>query len=317
LEGNSVTVRNRSDHDIKFKIQAWFDLSRLSFHSVGILPFFLGTFLAWKIAGFFDATVFILGNIAIILIMLSTYHAGEYADHEEDKISKRLFNSRFSGGSGVIPAGALSRQVPFWTSLITFSMAAVIGIMLQYYFKTGSYTLILGCLGAFPGFFYSTKPVRLVEKGIGEMFIGFCFGWLPIASAFYIQTGFIHPMIHWMGLPVGLSIINVILLNEFPDYTADSSVGKRNMLVRLGKKAGGLAYMLFSILAWTFMFLSIGAGVPAKALYVYLPILGLSAFLVWMVLIKKYENPKTLEVLCGLNIAVNLGTTAAYLFAYM
>lgn len=298
-------------------IRAWFGLSRPPFHTVGVLPFLLGTLLAWKINGTFDAVVFVLGILAVVLIMLSTYHAGEYFDYVEDEISKREVNNRFSGGSGVIPSGVVSRQVPFWTSFIALAVAAVIGIILQFVLVTGPYTLLLGCLGALPGFFYSTQPVRLVQRGLGEIFIGFCYGWLPVASAFYIQTGFIHPIIHWMGIPIGMTIMNVILLNEFPDYDADASVGKKNLLVRFGKKRGIVLYVLISLLAWVAMFVSFAAGVPAKAVPVYVPVFVLSSIIMLMMLKKKYENPKILEALCGLNIVVNLGTTITYIYAFL
>jgi 1,4-dihydroxy-2-naphthoate octaprenyltransferase len=298
------------------KIRAWFELSRPPFHTVGILPFLLGSLLAWKVGGMFHTTVFSLGILAIVLIMLSTYHAGEYFDHEEDKISKQEFNSRFAGGSGVIPSGTLSRQVPLWTSIIAFAFAAITGLVLQFVFKTGPYTLLLGCLGAFPGFFYSTKPVRLVEKGIGEAFIGFCYGWLPVAAAFYIQTGYIHPIIHWMGISIGATIINVILLNEYPDYNADFRVGKKNLLVRIGKQRGVLLYCLISALAWIAMLASVSAGVPSKALYAYLPVFVLSVIIIAMLKKNKHDKPKTLEAMCGLNIAVNLGTTITYIYAF-
>ena len=36
-----------------------------------------------------------------------------------------------------------------------------------------------------------------------------------------------------------------------------------------------------------------------------------------MMIMGKYRNPKILEWLCGLNIAVNLGTTACYLLAFL
>jgi 1,4-dihydroxy-2-naphthoate octaprenyltransferase len=312
-----LTWQKAELHAIMKKLKGWIGLSRPPFHTVGILPFLLGSFLAWKLEGIFNNTVFSLGIIAVILIMLSTYHAGEYFDHEEDKISKQLFPSRFAGGSGVIPAGTLSRQVPLWTSIITFMLASVIGITLQFYYRTGPYTLLLGCLGAFPGFFYSTRPIRLVDKGYGEIFIGFCYGWLPVASGFYIQLGYIHPIIHWLWLPIGFTIFNVILLNEFPDFIADTSTGKKNLLVRLGKKNGVIVYISISVLAWMTMTLSVMAGVSIKALYFYLPVFVISVVLTVMMLQKMYENPKTLEIMCGLNILVNLGTTTTYILAYM
>ena len=301
----------------KEKLKGWFGLSRPPFHTVGVLPFILGTYLAWKVDGAFSNTIFVLGVLAVVLILLSTYHSGEYFDYEEDKISKKLVNNMFAGGSGVIPAGVVSRQVPLWTSIVTIILAAAIGIILQFVLKTGSYTLLLGCLGAFPGFFYSTKPVRLVERGIGELFIGFCYGWLPVASGYYIQMGYINPIIHWISMPIGLTIFNVILLNEFPDLIADSAVGKRNLLVRIGKKKGELLYVAVSVIAWIAMFLSVASGVPEKAVYFYLPVLVLSSGISVMILLQKHKDQKVLEILCGLNIAVNLGTTVTYILAYM
>lgn len=295
----------------------WFGLSRPPFHTVGLMPFFLGTFLAYKFNSSISLTIFVLGVLAVILIMLSTYHAGEYFDYQEDELSQRYHRSSFAGGSGVIPKGQLPRSVPLWTSIISFFLAGAIGLILQFYLKTGPYTLLLGCLGAFPGFFYSTRPIRLVEHGFGELFIGFCFGWLPVASAYYIQTMTIHPIIHWIAIPIGLTIINVILLNEYPDYEADRSTGKRNLLNRVGKRTGMYIYIALSLLASLAMLISPGMGIPLQVIYFYLPILIISLLIIVMMLRGKYEDPKMLEILCGLNIAVNLGTSLSYILAYI
>ncbi|MBN1615104.1 MAG: prenyltransferase [Deltaproteobacteria bacterium] len=297
-------------------LKAWLQLSRPPFHTVGVLPFFLGTFLAWRFDGLFSISIFLLGATAVVMIMLSTYHAGEYFDYREDAISQRWYASRFAGGSGVVPAGILPRQVALWTSIITLGAAGIIGVALQFHFRTGPYTLFLGFLGAFPGFFYSTRPVRLVERGFGELFIGFCYGWLPVAVAFYIQCGYIDPIIHWISIPIGLTIFNVILLNEFPDYPADKTTGKKNLLVRLGERRGAFLYAMASLLSWAAALLSIDPGVPRKLLYFYSPVAALAAWIAAMMLMGKYENRALLERLCGLNIVVNLGTTASYILAF-
>ncbi len=304
-------------HSLKKILRGWFGLSRPPFHTVGVLPFILGTVLAYKFNPSISLTIFALGVLAVILIMLSTYHAGEYFDYQEDELSQRYHKSNFAGGSGVIQKGQLPRSIPLWTSIISFFLAGAIGLILQFYFQTGTYTLLLGCLGAFPGFFYSTKPIRLVERGFGELFIGFCYGWLPIASAYYIQTATIHPIIHWLAIPIGLTIINVILLNEYPDYEADRSTGKRNFLNRVGKRTGMYIYVALSLLASGAMIISPILGIPYRAIYYYLPILVISLFIVVMMLRGKYEDPKKLEILCGLNIAVNLGTSLSYILAYI
>ena len=299
------------------KLRGWIGLSRPPFHTVGILPFILGTILAYKINSTISIEIFLLGVLGVILIMLSTYHSGEYFDYRGDMISNRLHDNQFAGGTRVLLAGKMSPLVPLWTSIIAIIIAAAIGIFLQFILKTGPYTLLLGFLGAFPGFFYSTEPIRLVKRGIGEIFIGFCYGWLPIASAYYIQTGTIHPIIHWLAIPIGLTVFNVILLNEFPDYEADKATDKKNLLYRIGKQKGLVLYVVFSLLTSLTMFISPLWGIPFKVVYFYLPFFIISLYIIAMIMQKKHEDGEKLEILCGLNIAVNLGTSLSYILAYI
>jgi len=133
-------------------------MSRPPFHTVGILPFALGTIMAYKINFSFSLEVFILGVSGVILIMLSTYHMGEAFDYREDEISHKLYKSKFAGGSGVIPAGDMPRSVALWTGIISFLFAGAIGVILQFVLKTGSYTLLLGVWELFPVSFIPQDP---------------------------------------------------------------------------------------------------------------------------------------------------------------
>jgi 1,4-dihydroxy-2-naphthoate polyprenyltransferase len=299
------------------KIKAWIGLSRPPFHTVGILPFLLGTILAYRIHSTISIEIFIFGVLGVILIMLSTYHSGEYFDYRGDMISNSLHDNQFAGGTRVLLAGKMSPLVPLWTSIIAIIIASAIGLFLQFILKTGPYTLLLGFLGAFPGFFYSTEPIRLVKRGVGEIFIGFCYGWLPVASAYYIQTGMINPIIHWLAIPIGLTVFNVILLNEFPDYEADKATDKKNLLYRIGKQKGLALYVAFSLLTSLTMFISPLWGIPFKVVYFYLPFFIISLYIIVMIMQKKHEDGKMLEILCGLNIAVNMGTSLSYILAYI
>ncbi len=264
-----MAVRER---DIGTKIAGWLGLSLPPFHTVGILPFILGTVLAWRLDSSFNSRVFALSSLGVVLVMLSTYHAGEYfIARRKISVQGISFGSRLAGERRPIRTESLPRSRrpvdqrhhdrpgrdhrPHPAIRIAYRPADPPA----------------GLLGALPGFFYSTRLIRLFEKGFGELFIGFCYGWLPLAAAFYIQRGYIAPCIHWMALPIGLSIFNVILLNEFPDYPADAAAGKTNLLVRLGKDKGMSIYVLVSILSWFCMYFLLQRGIPRKALYFYLP----------------------------------------------
>jgi 1,4-dihydroxy-2-naphthoate octaprenyltransferase len=295
------------------KIQAWLALSRPPFHTVGVLPFILGTVLAYKSQGIFNFQVLMLGTIGVILIMLSTYYGGEYWDFVEDTLSARNKPSKFAGGSGVLQKGILSRQVALSASIASLSLALVLGIVLQFVYRTGPLTLLFGVVGMIAGFFYSARPIRWVRTGLGEFLIAFCYGWLPLVASYYLQTGQIPVLVHWMAVPIGLTIFNVILLNEYPDYEADRAAGKTNIVVRLGRKRGAYIYSIAGIGSVVFFIVSLFRGVPVKALWFYVPVAFTAIVLVASVIKGRWNNRNTLEKICGVNILVNLGTTASYI----
>ena len=302
---------------VKTKARAWLALSRPPFHSVGVLPFLLGTLLAWQMEEAFNWSIMVFGILGVVAIMLATYLAGEYWDYAEDSVSLRQGPSRFAGGSHVLQRGLLRRRSALYASLVSLVLAVCVGVILQFGYRTGRWTIPLGVLGMLGGFFYSARPVRWVSRGWGEIWIAFCYGWLPVAVGYYLQAGTIPPLVHWMAIPIGLTIFNVILLNEQPDYQADLVTGKSNLTVRIGRERAAILYGLIGVGSWAAMLISMTKGVPVLALVFYIPVLALSMVLVTLVMRGHWKNKSTLERLCGANILVNLGTTGAYILAFL
>jgi 1,4-dihydroxy-2-naphthoate octaprenyltransferase len=292
-------------------------LSRLPFHTVGILPFLLGNILVRYSTTAFRWDVFFLALIGVILIMLTTYYAGEYWDIQEDTISGSHAPSSFSGGSQVIQRGLLPHTHALWASLLSMILALSIGVVLQFYFNTGFWTLPLGLVGLAGGFFYSARPIRWVSRGVGELWIALCYGWLPLISAYYIQQGPPPTLVYWIGLPIALTIVNVILLNEFPDYSADTQTGKRNLVVRVGQSGAALIYIILNVGSWIAMVLIGLHGAPGHTLLYYLPVFLLSLFTTSLMLKGAWKTPSTLTKLCGITLLINLGTTSSLVMSFI
>jgi 1,4-dihydroxy-2-naphthoate octaprenyltransferase len=308
-------MRNKAP-SIGEKLGAWLALSRPPFHSVGVLPFILGGVLAWR-EGAFRWDICIWGTLGVVLVMLATYYAGEHWDYLEDSLSASLGPSRFAGGSRVLQRGLLPRRAALWASLVSLVLAIAVALVLQLGYRTGPWTIPFAVIGLLGGFFYSARPVRWVSTGLGELWIAFCYGWLPVAVGYYLQVGKIAPLIHWLAVPIGLTILNVILLNEFPDYPADLAAEKANLVVRLGRERASDAYALINMGSWIAMLVSVNRGAPSRTLWFYLPIFLLSLVLAVSVARERWRDRDVLEKLCGANLAVNLGTTAAYLLAFV
>lgn len=297
----------------KNPIKTWMSLSRLPFHSVGVLPFVLGSMLGWRVCSQMNIPVFGLGLAAVVLIMLMTYLNGECFDIKEDSLSAKIGKNPFSGGSQLIVHNIVDARRVKAVSLASITAACAIGLLLQFYYKTGAWTIPLGATGILAGGLYSLPPIRLVKWGIGEMLIGYCYGWLPIAVGFYLQSDGIAPIVHWMAIPVACTIFNVILINEFPDYVPDATTGKRNLLVRIGKKKAAKIYAFAAAISWIIFFVSARMYFPYPVAILYFPVFLLSAVVAVMMLIGYYDKDKLLMFMCGSTIIINLATTAIYI----
>jgi 1,4-dihydroxy-2-naphthoate polyprenyltransferase len=276
---------------------------------VGILPLILGFVLAWRWGYKGPFGLYLLSSMAVILIMWMTYYLSEWNDLEGDQLNQG--SNRFSGGSRVLVKGLLPTWVPLLFGYGCLVGAMFTGLYIYLRYQTGSWTLLLGGIGIFSGFFYSGKPFRWSYHGVGEIFIGFCYGWLPIATGFYLFAGFFSHQILLLSIPVGLSIFNVILINEFPDEEVDRAVGKKNLVVRFGKERIGDLYIGLSILIGLSLIkvLKIFGQTP---IWLF-ALSGIPLLLILWNLIQiwrgDYRDPKRLELLCRNTIFINLSIT--------
>jgi len=290
-------------------ILAWWRLSRIPFLSVGILPLILGFILAWRWGYKGPWALYLLSVVAVVLIMWMTYYLGEWNDVEGDRIN-RNFN-RFSGGSRVLVEEVIAARVSFLLGYGCLAGAILLVFYIYLQYRSDLRTLLLGGSGIFFGFFYSNKPIRWSYHGLGEILVGFCYGWLPIAAGFFLFTGFFSPQIFVLSIPVGLSIFNVILINEFPDEEADRAIGKKNLVVRFGKERMGDLYIGLSILSgFSFAKMILGVGRTPYWLVIFsggpLLLILWNLILVWK---GNYHDARKLEFLCRNTLFVNLSMT--------
>src|SRR4030043_1485939 len=297
---------------LSFYFAAWWKLSRVPFLSVGILPLILGFVLAWRWGYRGPLGLYVLSTIAVILVMWMTYYLGEWNDLQGDRINQKF--NRFSGGSRVLVKGVFPAGVSLLLGYGCLLGAILMGSCIYLRYQNDFRTLVLGGLGIFFGFFYSSKPFRISYHGLGEILIGFCYGWLPIATGFFLFTGFFSQQVFLLSIPVGLSIFNVILINEFPDEEADRAIGKRNLLVRFGEERMGGLYIGLSILTgFSFIKIIWGFGhIP----YWLLVLSSIPSLLILWNLAQvwrgNYCDPKKLEVLCRNTLFVNLTMTMLF-----
>ncbi len=219
--------------------------------------------------------------IGASFIHAGTNLANDYFDHLWgcDEINPNP--TPFSGGSRVIQNGLIAPKKILYASLVTFILGSVIGLYLNY-LSGKNVILILGAIGVFLGFFYTAKPFRIGYGSFGELAVGVGFGPLMVMGSYYVQAQALPLRIFLISIPIGILIALVLFINEFPDYTADKAVGKRTLVVILGKRRAVILYhILLTSVYLVVAFLLIFKFLPLMSLIVFLSLpLAIKAYLV-------------------------------------
>jgi 1,4-dihydroxy-2-naphthoate octaprenyltransferase len=129
--------------------------------------------------------------------------------------------------------------------------------------------LWLGLVGVAFAFLHNIRPFGLyyIAPGVGEFALGAGFGPITVLGAYYVQAQKPSAAALWASIPVGLLIAAVLYINEFPDFEADSAVGKRTLVVALGRKRAVWGYGALLVLAYVFIVLGVVLGtMPAITL---------------------------------------------------
>ena len=256
--------------DNKGSVAAWIQAARLPFLTATFVPVLLGAVIGWCETSKFNWLTFGLSLIGIACIHVGTNMANDYYDFKSGNDVVNKFPTPFSGGSRVLVEKLLKPKAVMVAALLLFSVGSVIGLYLNW-ICPGNVILYLGLTGVFLGFFYSATPISLCATGLGELATGAGFGTISVVGAYFVQARQLSWTPVSASVPVMIFIALVLYINEFPDYQADQAVGKRTIVVRLGKARAIKIYVGLLIAAYLFILVAVILGIfPIYALITFL-----------------------------------------------
>ena len=244
----------------------------------GLLPYLLGAAWAHAMAGAFDAAVFWSGLGGVVLAVVGVESFNEYFD-------SRMGTDRVFNPDDLPPMSALV----LWVGIAAFAGALAVGVYLTY--RGGWPIFAFALAGGLAAIFYVAPPIRWAYRGLGETVIALSYGPWMVLGSFYLHTGTLSWGALWASLVPGLLIMALAVVNAIPDYHQDRLVGKRNLVVRLGRKRGVRLYVALAAAGLTVAAIGVAAGVfPVACLAALLaaPLLVQSA----RVGVRTYESPR-------------------------
>lgn len=244
----------------------------------GLLPYLLGAAWACGMEKVFRPGVFWLGLLGIVFAVVGVEAFNEYFDSRLG--TDRVFNP---DDADPVPGWALG------LGIAAFIAAAAVGLALAW--KGGWPVLLYMTLGGLAAVFYVGPPVRWAYRGLGEAMIALSYGpWMTLGSL-HLQTGRFSAGALLASLVPAFLIGALAVVNEIPDYHQDRLVGKRNLVVRLGRRRGVILYLSMASLGLAVPVAGALAGLfPTGALLALaaLPLLVFSA----KEALRSYEKPR-------------------------
>ena len=196
----------------------------------GLLPYLLGAAWAHSMEGRFEPAAFWSGLAGVVLAVVGVEAFNEYFDARMG--TDRVFN----------PADLPPISVTvFWIGTLAFAGALGVGLFLA--LRGGWPILVFAVLGGAAAIFYEAPPIRWSYRGLGESVIGLAYGpWMVLGSV-YLHTGTLPMAALAASFVPGFFIMALAVVNAIPDFHQDRLVGKRNLVVRLGRRRSVYLYV--------------------------------------------------------------------------
>jgi len=249
---------------------------RLPFLLLAPVCVFLAAGLAFSMTGEID-----WGLLSLILFAAVSAHIGvnalnEYQDFHSG-LDLQTERTPFSGGSGTLPENPHLAPLALKISVVAITLTVLSGLVLIY--LQGSELLLPGLSGLVLIVLY-TKVINryplicLLSPGLG-------FGILMVGGSYFALTGSYNKEVFLVSLIPFFLVNNLLLLNQFPDVSADREAGRRHILTQHGFKSGSLVYLLFLLLAALALIASVYLGI--------LPLYSLSGLLLIAIGVPVYK----------------------------
>ncbi|WP_221801730.1 1,4-dihydroxy-2-naphthoate polyprenyltransferase [Oceanobacter mangrovi] len=219
----------------------WVQAIRPKTIPASIGPVLLGSALAANQQAL-DMGIFLLAMLCSVLLQIGVNLANDLfdglggIDTDERLGPARMVQSGFISPKSMIMALALCTLAAMATGV---ALAAL----------TDWRLLWVGLLCILAVFAYSTGPLPLASKGLGEVAVLAFFGWVAVAGSYWLQTGEINSHALMYGTTAGLFSVAILLINNIRDIPTDSKAGKFTLAVRLGDKASRALFVASMVAA--------------------------------------------------------------------
>lgn len=193
--------------------------------------------------GIFRFWTYLLCLIVALSAQIASNLANDYFDYTGGKdTDKRV------GFERVLTTGEVSLHQMKVALLITLCIciAAGLGVVSL----SSWWFLLLGLFVVIGAPAYSAGPYPLSHHGLGDVAVVIFYGLVPVLGTFGAVGGVMPPLyMVLLALGIGMWEANILVVNNYRDYSEDKANNKNTLIVLIGEAFGPKLYLINSLAA--------------------------------------------------------------------
>ena len=224
------------------KLSLWIGLTRPKTLFSGLSSVLVAIFYAASL-GAIDILRTLLLVVVAVAAQIASNIANDLIDHR-----KGADTDERKGPLRPLSRGLISEREVRLALYLSLAVLLTSGLWL---IALSSWWLLLVGLAVVLGVFaYSGGPYPLSYHGWGDAAVLVFFGWVPTVTSFYILRGYVLDQTLWqLATAIGLSSVNILVVNNYRDVAEDSKAGKRTLIVRMGQDFAPSLYLTCGLLS--------------------------------------------------------------------
>lgn len=208
-------------------MKSWISASRPKTLSAAIVPIVASVGLVMSEGFVIKWWIIFCALVASFFIQIGTNLVNDAMDHKKGADTETRI-----GPQRVTQQGIFSFKQVMLMASVCFVLALISGVPLV--LSGGWPIIVIGLLSIAMGYAYTSGPVPLAYKGLGDLFVILFFGLVAVGGMYYLLTGEYNMSAFILGLQMGCLSTVLIAINNLRDIHQDKLVHKKTLAVRLG-----------------------------------------------------------------------------------
>ena len=177
-----------------------------------------------------------------VLFQVASNFANDYFDYK-----KGIDTPDRVGPKRAVAEGWVSPRQMLVALYVVLAVAFVFGLTLM--LVVDWRLLFVGVVVVVFALAYSGGKYPLAYNGLGDVCVLVFYGIVPVVFTYYIQAMAFTVDAFVCGTAVGFASINILVANNYRDYSSDKQANKRTTIVIFGKKFGEYFFLVNGFLA--------------------------------------------------------------------